>query len=541
MKVSVGLLCLGTLVAFAVYLFCGRVASADERSAGPVLLYEEGHDTSIPVRYLASVSVGSDERQALPVRRSPFPPRRSAATDPAVQHEILPPVSATTVLNFDGIRDVDGVAAPDTGVSAGATQVVEVVNKSYQVFDKSTGKSIFGPAEVSSIWSGFVGDCGLGSTGSYRNPIVLYDKAAGRWLITIVASSDGFSTGTECIAVSTTSDATGSYNRYGYAFAPNLNDVPKFGVWPDAYYASYNMYNSQTFLGAQGCAYDRTKMLSGSAATAVCFLKSTDFGLLPSDLDGTTLNTSGEPNFFAELTPGTASRSSLFEFDETLATPSLSLFKFHVNFATPSLSTFTGPTAITVAAFATACGGGACIPQPPGDGTLLDSLADRLMFRLAYRNFSDHEALVVTHSVKGSKAVSNVRWYEIRSPGTIPTIFQQGTFAYQNVALWMASIGMDKAGDIALGMSGSSRTVHPSIGYTGRVPSDPLGKMESPAIVKLGSGSQTGGVTHWGEHSSMSIDPSDDCTFWYAQEYLSSDGSLNWRTRLASFKFKSCQ
>jgi hypothetical protein len=286
------------------------------------------------------------------------------------------------------------------------------------------------------------------------------------------------------------------------------------------------MYDGQTFLGAEACAYDRTSMLSGNAANSICFLNASDFSLLPSDLDGTTLNTPGEPSFFAELTPSGAS--------------SLSLFQFHVNFATPSSSTFSGPAKVNVAAFSQACAGGACIPQPNGDGTQLDSLADRLMFRLAYRNFSDHDALVVTHSVKGSSAASNVRWYEIRSPGTSPTIFQQGTFAHSNVALWNASIGMDKAGDIAFGMNGSSRSIHPSIAYTGRVPSDPLGTMESPAIINVGKGSQTGGVTSWGEHSSLSIDPTDDCTFWYAQEYLPSDGSLNWRTRIAAFKFKSC-
>ena len=517
---------LSTLATFTLLLFCSGLASAEQRSVGPILIYEDGHDTSLPVSSLTSLSLGSSSYKALPVRHSPFPPKISVKPDPVEQHEILPPVSTTLFGSFDGIRDVDGAAAPNTNISVGATQVVEAVNSSYQVFSKTTGKSIFGPAQISSIWTGFGGNCGLGAGGSYRDPVVLYDKAAQRWLITIVVSNDNFATGTECIAVSTTSDATGSYNRYSYSSAPNLNDDPKFGVWPDAYYASYNLYNGQTFIGAQACAYDRTSMLSGATANSICFTKSQDFSFLPSDLDGTTLNNPGEPDFFAELTPNGSS--------------SLSLFQFHVNFATPSSSTFAGPAAINVAAFSEACAGGACIPQPNGDGTQLDSLSDRLMFRLAYRNFSDHEALVVTHSVKGSSAASNVRWYEIRSPNSSPTIFQQGTFAHSNVALWNASIGMDKAGDIALGVNGSSRSIHPSIAYTGRVPSDPSGQMESPGVIQVGKGSQTGGVTSWGTHSSLSIDPADDCTFWYAQEYLPSDGSLNWRTRVAAFKFKTC-
>ncbi len=165
------------------------------------------------------------------------------------------------------------------------------------------------------------------------------------------------------------------------------------------------------------------------------------------------------------------------------------------------------------------------------------------MFRLAYRAFTDHEALVVNHSVKptNSTGVSAPRWYEIRSPGSGAVLFQQGTFASTTKSLWMGSIGMDKAGDIALGYSVSSSSTHPSIAYTGRVPADALGTMEPVNSVLAGTGSQTGGLSRWGDYSSMSIDPVDDCTFWYAQEYEKTTGSFNWHTRLNSFKFKTCK
>ncbi len=224
---------------------------------------------------------------------------------------------------------------------------------------------------------------------------------------------------------------------------------------------------------------------------------------------------------------------------------SLNLWKFHADFATPGNATLTGPTNIPVAAFSAACGGGACIPQP-GTRQKLDSLADRLMYRLAYRNFGATESLVVNHSVKvsGNKRaqVVGIRWYELRvSSVGAPVVHQQGTFSPDSTNRWMGSIAMDKVGDMALGYSESSSTVFPSIRYTGRVPTDPLGTMQAENIIKAGGGSQLSNLSRWGDYSAMTVDPVDDCTFWYTTEYLKSSGTFNWSTWISSFKFPGCQ
>jgi hypothetical protein len=266
-------------------------------------------------------------------------------------------------------------------------------------------------------------------------------------------------------------------------------------------------------------------MLSGGPANAICMQQNPSVdSLLPADLDGTTSPPTGEPNFYLQMA----------------APSSLNLFKFHVDFTTPANSTFTGPTAIPVAAFSEACGGGTCIPQP-GTTQQLDSLGDRLMFRLAYRNYGDHESLVVNHSVMAGSSVG-VRWYEIRSPNVTPTVFQQGTFSPDSQYRWMGSIAMDQSGDIAVGYSASSSSNFPAVRYTGRVPSDPAGTMESENSIIEGTGSQTTGSagSRWGDYSSMSVDPADDCTFWYTNEYLTTNGTFNWNTRIGSFKFASC-
>ena len=168
------------------------------------------------------------------------------------------------------------------------------------------------------------------------------------------------------------------------------------------------------------------------------------------------------------------------------------------------------------------------------------------MYRLAYRNFGDHEAMVVNHSVtvggKKKHSVTGVRWYELRDPNGTPTVFQQGTFAPDSTFRWMGSIAMDKVGDIALGFSESSSLLRPEIHYTGRLSTDPLGTMsQGEGTIINGAGSQTNGLSRWGDYSGMAIDPSDDCTFWYTNEYLKANGTFNWSTRIASFKFPSCQ
>ncbi|HJZ72214.1 MAG TPA: hypothetical protein VKE51_10765, partial [Vicinamibacterales bacterium] len=198
-----------------------------------------------------------------------------------------------------------------------------------------------------------------------------------------------------------------------------------------------------------------------------------------------------------------------------------------------------GPTSITVPAYTEACGGGTCIPQA-GTTRTLDSLADRLMYRAAYRNFGDHESIVVNHAVTAGASVG-VRWYELRGVTTTPTLFQSGTFAPDSNFRWMGSAAMDRAGSIAIGYSVSSSALKPQIRVTGRLAGDPAGQLTlGETTIVAGAGSQTGTLSRWGDYSSMSIDPVDDCTFYYATEYIPANGTFNWRTRIAAFTLTSC-
>jgi hypothetical protein len=436
-----------------------------------------------------------------------------------LQTSVGPLVATRGGLNFDGIGQgaygyTVSSAPPDTNGAVGATQFMQWVNQDFAVFNKSTGALVYGPAAGNTFWAGFGGACETSNSG---DPIAQYDKAATRWVVTQPVFTSPYMV---CVAVSTTSDATGAYNRYVFSM-PSFPDYPKLGVWPDAYYMSFNMFGRR-FLGANACAMDRAKMLAGAAATMQCFQQSSSVAsLLPSDLDGTTVAPAGSPAFFVNV-----------------GSNSLNLWKFHVDFTAPANSTFIGPTNLPVAAFTPACNGGACIPQL-GTNQSLDSLADRLMYRLAYRNFGNHDSLVVNHSVTAGSGVG-IRWYELQNPNTNPVVFQQGTYAPTSDFRWMGSIAMDSAGDIAVGYSASSSSIHPAIRYTGRTPADPLGVLQVESSIIEGTGSQLSGLSRWGDYSSMSVDPVDDCTFWYTTEYLKIDGTFNWNTRIASFKFPGC-
>ena len=513
-------------VAVIVAIFAGGAFSA--HAAAPS---SPGTEVKTGVYYGVSRPARDLPSSATAFRGSPDRPLRSpgqnagpATPDPIAQTTTGPQVSTTGGLNFNGIGDTSNTpsnpcncAPPDTNGAVGASQYVQIVNTAFGVYDKTTGAIASGfPKAINTLWTGFGGGCQTNNDG---DPTVAYDQQANVWVIS------QFSVSTtpylQCVAVSTTSDAAGAYHLYSFNYGnTQFPDYPKLGVWSNAYVTTYNIFNNgQTFAGPKVCVWDRSAMISGATPTELC----NQFGTNVNSI----LPAAGQP------IPAVS-----------LGSNALNYFTFSPNFTAKTLAV-TGPTSIPVASFSQACSGGTCIPQP-GTSNKLDSLADRLMYRLAYRKFSDgHESLVVTDSVlvSGNKhsQVDGMRWYELRNPSAgTPTLFQQGTFSPDSASRWMGSIAMDKNGDIALGYSVSSGSVFPSIRYTGRVPTDALGTMEAENTIFTGSFSQTGSLHRWGDYSAMQIDPVDDCTFWYTNEYLPATGSFNWATRIASFKFAGC-
>lgn len=432
------------------------------------------------------------------------------------------------------------VAPPDTEGDVGPRHYVQWVNQMLAVWDKA-GTLLYGPVRGNTIFQGLKnpdGSANRCSTDNSGDPLVLYDAIADRWFLSQFAV--GRTPYYQCVAVSKTGDpVAGGWFTWAYSFGTSFNDYAKAGVWPDAYYMTFNMFppSGPGFLGGEACALDRVRMLSGASdASQQCFGPNPNFGaMLPTHLNlgGTGLPPAGAPN-------------TVVSFG---ASGQLLLWPFHVDFQNPASSTFPfdTPTVLAVAPFRTACADGsptyACVPQP-ATPTRLDSLGDEMMWRLNYRNFGTHESLVVNHSVDvgagPSAGTTGVRWYEIRSPAATPVLFQQGTHAPDADHRWMASANLDASGDIAVGYSVSGLGTAPSIRWAGRLASDPPGTLaQAEATLLAGTGSQTF-LDRWGDYSTMSVDPVDGCTFWYTQEYLSANGSFNWRTRVGAFRFPSC-
>ena len=447
--------------------------------------------------------------------------------DPALQTEVLPEVSGKQGVNFDGIGS-NGWIPSDSNLAVGPTEIGAIVNTYLAVYSK-TGTLLSGPTNLPALFGPLGGLC----TTYIVDPIVLYDRPADRWVVAGIGDNYNGSYG-ECVAVSTSNDATGSYSLYFYSFGGNLNDYDKLSVWAtasnSAYLATYNIFDGgQNFAGADLCGFDRTSMLAGSSSAAMlCQMTPSDEGsYLPSDMDGPTTPVDKTPGLF--LTWQNSNPGQLY------------LRKLKLDFATGKAK-LSNPTTINVANDNLSCGVGfgTCVPQP-GTSQQLDTLGDRLMYRFAIRHFADHDRAVVSHAVENGSQVA-ARWYEIYDPAGNVTLNQQGTFAPDATYRWMSSVAEDQSEDIALGYSASSSSVYPAVRFTGRVPGDALGTMETEASIIEGAGSQDNGTyaNRWGDYTAMQVDPSDDCTFWYVDEYLQASGYYNWSTHIGSFVFNGC-
>ena len=487
--------------------------------------------------------------------------RAANATESAQQTETLLPPKMTQLSSFEGPgTGLAGFslagAPPDSTFAVGLNHIVAWTNSQYAVFDKS-GNVLVGPLNGNSL---FVGAGGLCETTNRGDPIVQYDRLADRWIMSQFAfnlsGSSPAAPYLQCIAVSTSGDPMGSYYRYSISFSSvspsGFNDYGKIGIWNDAYYTSYNIFAGTPAgagTGAALCASDRDKMLAGDAsATTLCApitYYANGVSLLPADLDGA-------------MPPTDTTRGGIFMRQTTA--PSLRFLRLKPNFTngTVTITDGGGGSAgsyvnLPLSSLTRPCNGSTvtCIAQP-GTTRTLDTLGDRMMYRLAYRNRGGVDSLVVTQAVDpdgaGSRSAA-VRWYEIRNPLGNPSdadttkrpfIYQSGIFDPGSTGdRWLSSAAMDKHGNILMGYSmvDASQMIKPSIAIAGRMQSESLNTLEAEQIAYTGTGSQTGSLSRWGDYSTMQVDPTDDSTFWYIGEYLSEDGSFNWRTRLVSYKF----
>jgi hypothetical protein len=530
-------------------------------------------DTSSPVRDLATAKKAFSSSVVLEVRpeRGPVVRDKGFSGDGAVQtssQTLAARVNALAIpsplLTFEGLSNQDNfnlfgfrVNPPDPNGDVGPNHYVEIVNLAFAVYSKN-GTLLLGPIDTGMLWADFeVPDC----TDPSGDPIVLYDQLADRWILSQFTTS-GLSDPTRpfwnCVAISTTGDPTGTYYRYAFEtghfqFFP---DYPKYGVWTDSYVITTREFGPTTEYGIGVYALEKNKMINGQPARAVSFfidgndpelLPLVGDGLLAADIDGKQKPKLDAPIPLVGTQDDGGPYGAVFD--------ALNIWDLSVKWRSTPVATLSLNTQLPTAAFDSifpcAPSSRDCLPQPgitnPAQYLDILSYRQRPTWRLAYRNFKDYEALVTNQSVEAAPGVAGVRWYEIRRTGDTYSIYQQGTYAPgDGVHRWMGSVAMDRQGNMALGYSVVNGVdVYPGIRYTGRLSGDSLGEMTlGEGVIIDGSGVQRTTNSRWGDYTSMNIDPTDDCTFWYVNEYYTLAGQLSstagWQTRVGSFKLPGC-
>ncbi|MFC4453979.1 hypothetical protein [Deinococcus sonorensis] len=592
------------------FVSCGS-PSAQPSAQETGVISSTRNDTSAPLSsFQGQTSAGSSVRATSNLSPSVKGRGSSQAGRIGVQalpSPNLPQQAPAATRSFDGMTNEDNrktiggrVLPPDTVGDVGYNYYVQAVNEVVGVFDKTSGARVMGPVSLDSFWSGFGPECRQGS----GDPIVLFDHLANRFLITQMrfpildgnAPEDPAGNGDEigpgedneggdssrppisrdagegaavkagdeayeCVAVSATADPRGAYYRYAFKIADDQeNDYPKLGVWPDGYYMTFNMFGEEGYEGIKVAAAERSRMLSGQPARLVLQDIPADngdgsfnFSAVPTDLDGDS------------PPPGTANTIVMLADRDFhgFSTDSLRLWDFKVNWANPRASKLQNPRSVAVAPLdGNLCDfERQCIPQAQTSNKL-DPSVGRIMLEAQYRKFQGHGSLVLNHTVDATgNNLAGVRWYELRAPGSSTnwSVYQQGTFVDAGLHTWMASIGMNKLGEIGMGYSTSSTSTLPAIAYTFRNATDPLGRLDTgrtlitstkPQYIGL-QGDYAATASRWGDYSALSVDPSDDCTFWYTNEYYGDDSpvtnlgaagtyNIGWKTRIGSFRSPNC-
>jgi len=519
------------------------LALATTPAPTPVVVVPVRADTSRPLAELAALTPPPSARgevvEVSPsnVDRAPFLAHAQAPdhqVDRVVQGTSGPLAMPPLSLSLEGTNNVNALVPPDTNGDVGRSDYLQWVNVSFQVFAKD-GTVRLGPTPGRAFWYGFGGDCETRNDG---DPIVIYDHLADRWLVSQFTLSRH-----QCVAVSATSDPLGPWHRYDYVPQSGLMpDYPKLGLWGDGYGYTTRMFGVG-FVGSFVGAFERARMLVGDpTARLVGFMLSDDqyYAVVPADLDGPP-PPDGTPQPFVGMVDGAWGLSAPYDRD------TLIVWQLAVDWDDPGLSTITEAARLDLDAAGYSFDSNlcdyqrSCVPQP-GTSVGLDAISDRLMYRPQLRQRAGWRSLVVSHTVDADGTDhAGLRWYELRDAGAGWALEQAGTYAPDASNRFMGDVAMDHDGNLMAGFSVSSTTVYPSIRLAGRLATDPPGLLAQGEVeVVTGGGSQLHSASRWGDYSSLSVDPVDDCTFWYTQEYLQTTGQAPWRTRIAAIRFPSC-
>src|SRR5579862_1891182 len=474
--------------------------------------------------------------------------------------------TAQVVTSFEGI-DASQVPNPEAMVDAsgavGTKQFMEYTNVYFQAYDKITLAPLWAtPQAINSIWK----SNGITSCNAVNNDgMIIFDRLAMRWVVGIhTSTANNYN---YCLAVSSSDDLTVA-TWYTYVFPMDsflgtnpegqtyFPDWPKIATWSNGYYVGIDLNDtSQNFreVGTLVCAFDRANMLvNGTARTPICASQMSSpagsiylaHSLIPADIEGTTAPPLGRDEFYTSIENPTLGGG-------VVTSTTFNLWDFHADFSDPTDATLTQLT-ISESPYQPGCytagmpGNTICVPEPSSanTGQTIDSVGDRFMPGMSYRNFGSYESFLVSHTVQASSGKNQqtaIRWYELRdNGGGTPALYQDGNINPDNSTYrFMPSIAEDASGNAAVGYNVSSSSLHPGMNAAYFSLTNPNAPTE--IVLYDGAGDEEN-TWHMGSYSSMTVDPEDGCTFWYVAQYFPTNqtGSPAWGTRINNFKVPGC-
>jgi hypothetical protein len=545
---------MSSLAAYSLFLMFAATAPAQFIPDKPVTIHAAVESTPVRKGEIKGPGAGLGETKPAP------PPagrggRGGRGTTPPVLHlpplpEVPDPAAAIeqkaqgqraaipASASFDGLGEGfagGGRGGIDISIGVGPDHIFEILNGNMAVFTKKgrkyseTGKLLYGPVPNNTVFAGFGNRCGVSNN---ADSVVRYDQFAGRWLIVVPVFTPPYAM---CYAVSATADPLGAYYRYEFE-RPLFPDYPRPAVWPDGYYLPTSTSDNllpEVITQKHDCIADRARMLRGEPATEQCVVIEGAVFLMNSDAVGKRQPPAGAPNIM--MSTGGTQLLKRFEDD------GIYFYKLHVDWSDAGKTTVSPPQKIAVAPYHYLCDGqlSDCVPQP-GTDRRLDSQGDKLMQGLMYRNFGDHEAILAEHSVASAAHGGGVRWYEFRlDRQRDPVLFQQGTYAPDRFFRWLASMVMDRKGNIGMGYSFGGDPNYAGQRFAARRAGDAKGQLTfHESVLSEGEGSQA--AMRWEDYTNIAVDPADDCTFWFVGNYLKK-GAATSTTRIGSFAVPGCR
>lgn len=410
----------------------------------------------------------------------------------------------------------------DPSGAVGPTHYVQMINATtFKVYDKSTG-SVLLTATLGNLWSP--------ATANNGDPIVLYDKAADRWLL----AQFGNTTDKKIyIAISTSGNPTGSYYTYTFV-SPQFPDYLKFSVWQDGYYMTSNQTTQKVF------AFDRTAMLAGTPGARALYVtysppKSGFFVPLAADASDGTLPPAGTPCPIISYSDNGWGSGYI---------DAVNIYDMSVNWVpTTPTGTITLKANVATQAFDASYNSRWNDCPQPGTKQKLDGIGGVCMYRAQWKSWAGYNTVVLNWAVRINTNQRSIKWCEIRQNQSTTnwSMYQEGIYTPDANTRWMGSICMDNNGSIGLSYIKSNATsIYPGLYYTGRRTCDPLGTLPvTETTVVAGTGSQTG-INRVGDYAQTCLDP-DGVTFWSTSEYMGGPtGSSAARTYVFSYTINPC-